>query len=146
MNDYLSYLAGLLRNRPGIKIYAVDLFEKAPMPVYQQEVNVLSILYNHNLNKTQTRHLISDIVDYSDKAASRFEDNSVDFVFIDADHEYESVKKDISAWYPKVRSGGVIAGHDFHDGGLGVQRAVREFFISFQLFNPGTVWFHNKPL
>jgi len=143
----ISYLAGLLRNRPGIKIYAVDLFEKARWLKYQREVDVLSLLYNYNLNKTQTRHLITDIIDYSDKAALKFEDASIDFVFLDADHEYESVKKDINAWYPKVRSGGIIAGHDRHFPG--VKKAVQEFFTSFEIFNPGNrkhsaVWYFNK--
>jgi Methyltransferase domain len=47
------------------------------------------------------------------ESASLYEDASLDFVFIDADHEYESVVKDITAWLPKVKSGGVLAGHDY---------------------------------
>ena len=47
-------------------------------------------------------------------AAATYADNSLDWVFIDAEHDYESVKKDIIAWYPKVKIGGMIGGHDFH--------------------------------
>lgn len=55
-----------------------------------------------------------------------FEDESLDFVFIDADHVYESVLKDLRAWYPKVKRGGILSGHDFN--WVGVERAVKEFF------------------
>lgn len=42
-----------------------------------------------------------------------FKDYSLDFVYIDANHTYESVKEDINMWYPKVKIGGIVAGHDF---------------------------------
>ena len=42
-----------------------------------------------------------------------FEDNSLDFVYIDANHAYEYVKEDIELWYPKVKSGGYVMGHDY---------------------------------
>ena len=58
--------------------------------------------------------------------AENFEDGSCDFIFIDADHEYESVLKDLKAWHPKVKSGGVIAGHDYSY--KPVTRAVHEFY------------------
>lgn len=48
------------------------------------------------------------------KAAKFFEDESIDFVFIDADHSYEGCSRDIEAWVPKVRSRGIVAGHDFN--------------------------------
>jgi predicted O-methyltransferase YrrM len=58
-------------------------------------------------------------------------DESLDFVYIDADHTYESVKKDLSLWIPKVRKGGVVMGHDYFDGeykgfNFGVKKAVDE--------------------
>jgi predicted O-methyltransferase YrrM len=67
----------------------------------------------------------------STDAASGFPDGSLDFVYIDAAHDVDSVREDIAAWYPKVRPGGIISGHDYHDGPLhgtvyGVKTAVRE--------------------
>lgn len=62
-------------------------------------------------------------------AAERFEDASLDFVYIDGDHQYESVLDDIGVWFDKVRVGGVIAGHDYENPDLpGVQQAVDGFF------------------
>jgi hypothetical protein len=57
-----------------------------------------------------------------------YEDESLDFVFIDANHEYAPVRADILAWLPKVKRDGVIAGHDYHGDWPGVQRAVEEIF------------------
>ncbi|MCI0537098.1 MAG: class I SAM-dependent methyltransferase [Verrucomicrobiales bacterium] len=65
-------------------------------------------------------------------AAAAIPDESLDFVFIDAEHTYDAVRKDIAAWAPKVRPGGIVAGHDY--GGLhnrrgvwGVNRAVDQY-------------------
>ncbi len=68
----------------------------------------------------------------SPRAAARFQDASLDFVFIDGNHLYESVCADIAGWWPKLRPGGQLIGHDYGAGrdsqGLwGVQRAVDEF-------------------
>ena len=62
------------------------------------------------------------------EAAPAFEDRSLDFVFIDARHNYRSVRDDINAWLSKVRPGGWIGGHDYCDRYPGVCRAVNERF------------------
>lgn len=49
------------------------------------------------------------------------------FVYIDADHREESVKRDIETWWPLVRPGGVLAGHDFDAEHVGVVAAVTGF-------------------
>lgn len=50
---------------------------------------------------------------YSVDAAADFEDGSLDFVYIDANHQEEPVYADITAWAPKVRAGGIVSGHDY---------------------------------
>ena len=80
------------------------------------------------------------------EAATLFEDNSVDFVFIDADHQYESVKKDITAWYPKIKIGGIMSGHDYISK-FGVADAVNSFFGKrYQVWEEGlcNVWYTTK--
>lgn len=59
-------------------------------------------------------------------AAKAFADASVDMVFIDADHVYESVKPDIDAWLPKATK--IICGHDFSPSYPGVMQAVKDVF------------------
>jgi hypothetical protein len=69
-------------------------------------------------------------------AASLFQDGFFDFVYIDAEHDYDHVKADIAAWYPKVKPGGFLSGHDYEPGWtnpegkffpFGVIEAVDEF-------------------
>ena len=68
------------------------------------------------------------IQQFSIVAAEWFARDYFDFVFIDADHTYAGVKADFAAWYPRLRSGGVMAGHDYVDSpSYGVIKAVDEF-------------------
>lgn len=50
--------------------------------------------------------------------ASHIADRSLDFGFIDASHDEVSVSKDITAWLPKIRPGGILCGHDLHFPGV----------------------------
>ena len=61
----------------------------------------------------------------SDEAYKEIEDGSLDYIFIDGDHNYDAVVKDMNNYYSKVRSGGVFAGHDL--SWPGVTKAVGEF-------------------
>jgi predicted O-methyltransferase YrrM len=68
----------------------------------------------------------------STDAALLLPDGSLDLVFIDGDHSYDGVCKDIAAWRSKVRPGGFLCGHDYKPTGVGhygqnVGRAVDEF-------------------
>lgn len=63
-----------------------------------------------------------------DEAVDSFEDNSVDFCYIDAVHTYGALKKDILNYLPKIKKGGWIGGHDYNDTFKGVIQAVDERF------------------
>ena len=81
----------------------------------------------------------------STTVAQTFDDGSVDAVFIDADHRYEHVRADIAAWLPKVRRGGMIAGHDYESREFpGVVQAVKETFGDAVEVR-GVVWRHWVP-
>lgn len=68
-------------------------------------------------------------------AAGQFLSNSLDFVYIDANHKYESVNEDILLWLPKVSNGGWIGGHDYCWKFRGVIQAVHENFgIPYRVF------------
>jgi hypothetical protein len=85
-------------------------------------------------------------------AAEQFSDDSVDLVFVDADHSYTGCLSDLRAWWPKVKSGGWLSGHDY--GNLdprhryGVNQAVDQFStemdVGFKL-DAGHTYFMRKP-
>jgi Methyltransferase domain len=72
-------------------------------------------------------------------ASKLYRDESLDFVFIDASHDYLSVKKDIEHWTPKVKPGGIISGHDFKDD-TELKKAVVEIFRGRVQFGLGSCW------
>ena len=76
--------------------------------------------FKSNNNVTIDRNMSSE-------AIGNYQDNSLDFVYIDANHKYEFVKEDLEMWYPKVKVGGWIGGHDFNLK-IHVEKAVTEFF------------------
>ncbi|MRS02168.1 class I SAM-dependent methyltransferase, partial [bacterium] len=76
------------------------------------------------------------------EAALNYQDGSLDMVFIDAAHDYDNVRADIAAWYPKVRLGGMLAGHDYEENWPGVIQAVNEFAIvnNYNVIISGNSW------
>jgi len=109
------YSKWLFHGIKGLKLYCIDpwevydeyteLHDKSGQPMfdgYYEETKERLKNYNAEL-----------IRKYSMDAVKDFEDNSLDFVFIDGNHSFEYVIEDIVAWSKKVRSGGIISGHDY---------------------------------
>jgi hypothetical protein len=127
-----------------INFVAVDTFEGSPEePLVQPDGRDIYRLYLENTREF-TKY-ITTLKLSSVEAARLFDDKSLDFVFIDGSHLYESVRDDIAAWAPKIKSGGIIAGHDYdtpEDEFNGVKKAVDEVFgdNKVTVYDPGHVW------
>ncbi len=103
-------------------------------------------LYNmRNVASTFDIGILSLMVlkENSRDAAEEFDNDSIGLIFLDASHDYESVKADLAAWLPKVMKGGIVACHDYHKNWPGVMKAVREVTFDKFVNVTGTVtwWF-----
>lgn len=86
-------------------------------------------LFNEFLKNIEPiKSVINPIRTTSIEASKLYENESLDFVFIDAAHDYESIKSDIEHWYPKVKRGGYIAGDDYVWESINL--AVKEYFFN----------------
>jgi cephalosporin hydroxylase len=92
------------------------------------------------------RDLMTPVKAPSVEASKRYADGSLDMVFLDASHKYADVSADLAAWYPKVRHGGIISGHDFTLSWPGVVKAVTEFppFVRERILKAGSCWVYHK--
>jgi mannosyltransferase OCH1-like enzyme len=149
----------ILRKWNGRKLFLVDAWEKQSSDVYIDTANVSDELHNYNMyiTKVLTNNMVSKKIDhlyktnvelikkYSVEASLLFEDNSLDFVYIDARHDYKGILEDLHAWYSKVKSGGLVSGHDFiweqhleyvkQFGEFGVKEALTDFVRNMNITN-----------
>lgn len=131
------------------RIIAVDPFEDdydtsdaLSMAYPMQEVR--KRLYKRILNLPNVLHLNLT----SAEAAMLFEDNSIDFLYIDGDHRYETVCQDIRGFLPKMRNLSIMAGHDYLPHSFraksavfeGVRRAVDELLDGPDLLYKDSSW------
>jgi hypothetical protein len=86
------------------------------------------IVKNEFYLNTKNFKCIELIQDYSYNIINTIPNQEFHFIYIDADHSYESVKKDIIMMLEKVKDGGFIGGHDYNEEHPGVVQAVREIF------------------
>jgi hypothetical protein len=101
-------------------------------------------LYEHFLeNMKPVEGFYNPVRTTSIEAAKLYEDNSLDFVLLDAAHDYDSIKTDIEAWLPKVKSGGILAGDDYHHTWPGIMKAVDEMLPERQIVD-NVCWAYQK--
>jgi len=137
--SYGFNLVYFLDNLPNVKkVYAIDPYmpyDDGPGGIVTQEV--IDRVKNCFLDNIEPhKDKVEFINKTSDDAVGDIPDGSLDYIFIDGDHSYEAVCKDIRAYYSKVKSGGMFAGHD--KGLPGVDKALDEFAAEMGLPAPET--------
>ena len=117
---------------------AVDIWDKSETVAQNDQgysKETLEGLYINFVRHHMADARVKVFKGFSVDVAKVFPDGYFDFIYIDADHTYEGCLADLRAWYPKIKQGGIIAGHDYIDivGGhnddvpFGVIQAVTEF-------------------
>lgn len=115
----------ILKNLDMKHLYLIDPFERYEDYRNQKKSSNLSV-FEKKARKRLNFDNVTIIKDFSSKAIDSIPTN-LDFVYIDGNHDYKFVKNDIKLYYPKVKKGGIIGGHDFNANFEGVARAVLEF-------------------
>lgn len=99
--------------RVGLKVYSIDPWLHTTNWAFQKSEERMDKIYNgavKQLSKYENSVIIRKI---SMDALSDFADDSLDFVYIDGNHEFRYFAEDIYEWPKKVRKGGIISGHDY---------------------------------
>jgi hypothetical protein len=113
------YAEFLLSKWPNcIEYHAIDLW--AHQKDYKDVANVGDAEQESRYTQTRNRlkrfdHIIRYHRNYSNLAVNDIKDESLDFIYIDARHDYAGVSEDLTLYWPKLKRGGVFAGHDYLD-------------------------------
>jgi predicted O-methyltransferase YrrM len=110
-----NYSRVLLTAMPTLCLYGVDPYRRKPSDRQIADERLAPWISSQRFLFMQLSSL---------RAVQSFANGSLDFVFIDACHTHPAVDQDIAAWAPKVRSGGIVSGHDYFVGGRDVIEAV----------------------
>ena len=122
------------------KMVLIDCWEQVDPHDNPIDAGASQKIQNANYQKVQKKFgrnaRVKIIKSYSEQAAQLFPDDYFDWIYIDANHTYQGVSSDLEIWLPKVKNGGIIAGHDYFVYALkgahwlsffGVVPAVNEF-------------------
>ena len=138
-----EFSQSLLTAWRGRHLISVDPWQAAPPEDYVDLANVSQA--EHDAYHAETVQRLTRFGSRSTiwrmtgaEAAERIPHSCLDFVYLDARHDEASVQEDLEQWFPKLRPGAVIAGHDYLDGQIpagdfGVKAAVDAFFGAREL-------------
>jgi predicted O-methyltransferase YrrM len=157
-----NVIADFVKNkgRGSAIIHIIDTFEGSPQTdlVRRAKINNIERQFKTNMYLSGNKKLLRIHKAKSQEISHLFEENSLDFIFIDGDHRYDFIKQDIELYYPKLKNGGIICGHDYegreyneefiHEDFVenrhnGVIKAVNEFFKD-EVNQDFVFWWHKK--
>ncbi len=107
-----DYAEVLCQEIPNLTLFCVDPYREYKVSRLWHKQKDLDDAYKIAQDRLKN-YKVKFIRDFSVPVAEKFKDDSLDFVYIDANHTFRNVVDDIDSWYKKVRPGGIISGHDF---------------------------------
>jgi hypothetical protein len=131
----------IANSNKNIEFYCIDTW-KGSNEHKHLDLNNLYETFLHNMKPVESYYFPLKLT--SVEASKKFKDNSLDFVFIDGSHEYNDVRNDIISWLPKIKDGGILAGHDYTNHFNGVIRAVNELLPNVSIFQDCFIYYKNK--
>jgi hypothetical protein len=132
-----SYLAVQSHNlKKNFELHFVDTWGGSPEHFESKEfANAINedndLIYNQfveNISRVDYPYNIHRMT--SLEAADLFENNSLDFVYFDTNHSFSYLTQELKKWYPKLKAGGILAGHDYNGP---VMSAVKAFFSPMKI-------------
>lgn len=140
-----AYLAVEIANsNKKIKFDCVDTWEgdtSISSSYTEPLLEVKDGLYKHFLENIEpVKEYINPIRMTSKKASELYEDGSLNCVFIDGAHDYDSVRSDVLSWLPKIKKGGLLSGHDYAHPPI--QQVLEEIFPGNYMHIGEDVWIH----
>ena len=127
-----SFINKLKENGYSPEYYAIDIFtgsEELQDEIKEKYNGSTLDIFKENLEKNNNTEYVTIIQNTTHNASKNFPDEYFDFIYVDADHEYESVRQDIFDWYPKLKFNRYFAGDDYGPYGWdSVTRAVDSIF------------------
>jgi len=141
------YLASKIKeSEKKIKLFCVDIWDYTDDDPYyfsfKEEHPDLFQEFQSNISKLGFSKIIKPLQGASAMVSQTFHDESIDFIFLDGNHNSPFIDEDLKFWYPKLKFGGCIAGHDYIDG-QDVRNAVNKFFNK-KVRVDGSCWIHYK--
>ena len=121
----------IINSGKNIKLDCVDHWQGSEEHNNNDEVNLERLYEDFLENIKPVKGIINPIRANSIDASKLYKPNSLDFIFIDASHDTDSVKADVTYWMPRLKEDGVIAGDDINNEG--VATAVKWFFDNEKL-------------
>lgn len=116
------------------RVHAVDTFRSSGDG--QQQLEEISTLRDFKTNTEGYSNIVIH-VKTSEEASREFDNESLDVIFIDGNHEYFDVMTDIEYWWTKIKPGGVMVFHDYGPRGwAGVTKAVDKSFSKDNISGP----------
>ena len=120
------------------KIYAVDTFCGSGEQIHINEISRLNSqnlslidVFNTNIKECEVDNIITAIPLASEDASKKVENESIDFLYLDASHDYNNVTNDLNCWLPKMKNGSIISGDDYVECWFPVIQAVNDFFEKY---------------